>query len=367
MYKGLLFTKIPKAKSIPPHFNYLNQLAKSQYKRIRELHDSLTVTVSENNLLVQMLQSLPFRLTGDPVIDARNASSALIQVAGTHRLTTDDTSGKIHSKAILPFKANEVILLTNRPFDVKEALTNWKYLQPIRCISHPFMDICYPLFFNTMDDNYPMANTPVVKGDSTFVFEVNLPMLVFMLSSWAITDTKRNMRNFVAMYPIINILPSFMDISYLNRYFRIAIDPLSKINNLNYNKTFSLNLAISQTNTAFDAVRKRMLVENRDMATILSEINLPFSEDITEYLAPAFILRGNRQSRWALDFAYMPYIRGLLSIDALQSVKMSPDTKSDLRIAYNQMVMGNYLEVARGNDHVVRHTFTELTKAVKMC
>lgn len=367
MYKGLLFNKIPKARSIPPQFNYLNNLANLQYRRIRELHEHLTVTVNENNLIVQMLQSLPFRLTGDPIIDARNASSAMVQIAGTHKLVTDDTSGKIHSKAILPFKANEVIILTDTEFNVKEALANWRYLQPVKLLSHPFMDICYPLFFNTIDQNYPMANTPVVKGDSVFAFEVNLPMLVFMLSAWAIEDTKRNLRNFVAMYPIVNLIPSFMDIAYLNRYFHIAIDPIGKINNLNYNKTFSLNLAISQVNTAFDAARRRMLVENRDIPTILAEINLPFADSVSDYLEPMWKLRGNRQSRWALDVAYMPYIRGLLAIDATQSVRMSPDIKADLRIAYNQMTIGNYLEVAKGNDFVVRHTFTELTKAVKMC
>lgn len=125
--------------------------------------------------------------------------------------------GRLQNKSIFYGPdVSEVLISASEYFDIDDAVKNWQDLRPIRVISHPFMDMAMP----HLRDLYK-PYTSMTPGISVIL--VNFPMLMLQYRRWMevvgsrSTDSSRTANQFMAMYPITNMVHSHIDVAFFNR------------------------------------------------------------------------------------------------------------------------------------------------------
>ena len=135
----------------------------------------------------------------------------------------------------------EIIISVREYFDINEAMANWKTMEPIRVMSHPFTDISY---------------TPIVgkyvSGNNQGIAYIYLDItkLMFQYRMW-VRDCLKNNRNvesvdkFLIDYPLFNMSKSHMNVTMFNRAYNLLMNKP--------NDPFNLKVGIALLDVTKDA------------------------------------------------------------------------------------------------------------------
>lgn len=217
----------------------------------------------------------------------------------------------------------EVLIYDDSYFDANKAKANWRQLEPIKILDHPFDDI---------NLSFPDFNYRSTGNNSGLVFiNINVAMLVVQYHCWVeslqqeVPDISTATAQFIMRYPLFNAIKSHMDISIRNRFFKIYNNE-STSNFLKVHpvmlRDFSKLMDNSLRNVCA-SVRSKSLTYNE----LLQQIPAIAYENQLQVLKLPDIAP-TRPVKWALDFTRLRTIYNLLRYeDTLQN---SSDLKTPL-------------------------------------
>lgn len=111
----------------------------------------------------------------------------------------------------------EVLISVMDDFDIAKATVNWKSLEPVRVINHPYTDLSYtPLVGKYVSSN---------ASGMAYIF-IDIPKLMFQYRMW-VRDLLRagkpieELSKFLIDYPLYNLMKSHTDIAMFNRIHNV--------------------------------------------------------------------------------------------------------------------------------------------------
>lgn len=195
-------------------FGQLRKLVLTELDKLRYYYNTSNYSVNNNHVLAKLLISLNVSMKRDNdtyVEYVEDAAESLYKGLG---ITSSTESGEVFGEGVFYNKnITEVILAANEPFNVKEAYSNWRDLEPVRVLCHPFTD----LSFDELDGNYRGS-----EEQGLAVILVNIPMLALQFKAWVSEERDaggqtRRVQQFLYAYPLNNMQRSHVDLVFFNR------------------------------------------------------------------------------------------------------------------------------------------------------
>jgi len=323
MYR--LFTSRPvnkKGTVLFPDFFYASTGLKQQAFKIVSHYRANRYMVRSNHILTRLVDTISVQYTGDPYDYVRRVNNELPTLAMALHLTHESNRGLVHHHAFFDRDSTEIIMINSEPFSFDNIKNNWKDLEPVKVLRHPHCDTNMVVFNNSVDPNY-YSTSKGDNNDSLYVISINVAMLGLQYALWNKeqldkTNTNIGMEsavNFVAMYPLVNMIYSFLDYAIFNRLVNVVNDrPNPPTRNQHSFMVINYYDRIDRTiNGLVEIFKKRRI----DFATTLMTIPAVDKKDMFDVLFPKIDVRPTIQVIWALNVAVLPTISTLLKLDAM--------------------------------------------------
>lgn len=292
--------------------------------RIKEYYRENNFGTKSNHLLIRILQTLHVSLKHD-VNKYHDLVTDQSYTMGTHfNLVSPMFKGGVQERS--SFYGNgvdEIIVSVNNLVDPVVAAKNWRELEPIRVLYHPFTDLCC----------YLPNNLPYTEETGVAIIALDIPLLALQYRQWRLDQMRfrpehqQSTRQFLYQYPLCNMLNSQIDIAFFNRVNSLLNDSLPGV----VRRRHPLSLP-DYTNKLDDCLVDLLaiLIKKRTTYQNMAEmIPMLYKETFLDLLQFPDILI-NRQDHWAMLLAQLPYLSFL--------VEMGKLTKSDAnRQEYNQI------------------------------
>lgn len=326
---------IKQAVQTIPQFVFIKSGLTRELLKIKDYYRSNVVRVLNQHPLVRFILSLPISMKRDIVSLKERADMLMYEQASLLQFTNSLNYGKVFSPGFLYGKnTHEIIITHNEDFNVQEAYSNWKDLEPLVIIRHPFTDMSMGL----LDGKYKSNERGIV------VALLNVPMLCIMLKGWwdeyrspeaqrdIVGIPSMSVPQFVHTYPLLNALRSHLDVALLNRL--AATYMIDDVADFRKNHVFLVN---DYTETVDDYISKQL----RFMQ------NYPYEFDQLLYTLPAITketmrdviripkMAPTRQVKWALIVARIALIKFLVQYNSLEEIRRNRQYLTKIKIALN--------------------------------
>lgn len=317
-----LFDVDPVAKRqryLAPYFDNARTYVNRDLNRVVDYYRNNVTFVNNQHLLVRFLLTLNVSFKREWNDYRRAVRDTCFNIAGLMGVSTPLSFGRVMAPGFFYGKRmTEIVLGHDEPFDIKDAVQNWRDLRPVRVLRHPYSD---------MSMARPTGDyKPSMKSDIA-VIAINLPMLAVQYRAWCEqervdlnSDLHRATVSFVSMYPITNALFSHMDIALFNRLSTLydGEKPDSYVR--------SNPIMISDQSGLVDMSLRRAVGELGRVTMNFDHLvdNIPlFTEPNLRSLLVMPNTIPNRQIEWGMIVAVLPYIRFLVRFNAFTRNEMN--------------------------------------------
>lgn len=198
-----------------PQFNYLKQEMLQNLETVSHYYHNTLFDVKNDHVLVKMLELFNANIDRDLASYVERAEDQADEIASTLGLTCIHKFGSVFFPGPFYGHAYEVILVDDRDFDPVDAYKNWKDQQSVKVLRHPYNDLSIP----RLDGNYKGSQERGVA-----VISISVPLLAVQFKAWwheerrrGETQIEKRIHEFVAMYPLTNMIYSHLDIALFNR------------------------------------------------------------------------------------------------------------------------------------------------------
>lgn len=202
-------------------YNVLNGL-KLDLNKIIHYYNTHTQAVAANHILMDVLFGInvPMSLHLDRYyVNVVEKSVDLSRALG---FSSSVNFGRLFRGKFFSDDCVELIISVDEDFDYESAYENWRTLEPVKVIRHPFSSMGMPL----MNGKKNGTDTGLC------VLTVNIPMLCLQYRAFRYNEralkkenpdyAERTPQQFIHMYPLPNALRSYADGVLLNRFFCLA-------------------------------------------------------------------------------------------------------------------------------------------------
>jgi hypothetical protein len=324
--------------------DYVVERFQEAVTRLKYYFRKTVYTVDNDNLLVQIIRQANVNYVGDDRQFYYAVASRVNHIASALRLNTAThragSLGKNHffGKGVAEF----VIATSNGYPDGLDVGVYWQDLQPLKVISHPYSD----LTLNLRDG----SDTVGVKGYA--VLTLDIPLLLLQYVKWRQHAEKYfaqqpTIQQFVYQYPLVNLLPSDLDVTYFNRLQNKALGR----ENIPQKKRFGL--ALNDVTNYLDA-EQAYLLEMIDRVPVnlinLSQgVPLVFAPTLWDFLQLPNVLFTRTNSPFFL-LGYLPYLALLTQLSYQSGSKDNGDNAVFLRREFRQFKGAGWLSNIPGVD-----------------
>lgn len=295
-----------------PQMNRLRDIAMLNLGRAQDYFRQNTFHVQNNHVLCRLLKQikLPGKLTQLSAQDVRKYYDEVrlrdYRLANAVGMTSSTSYGTISKSCFYPDSVMEIIIATTTTYD--EALgTAWYDMEPVRVHRHPYDVANYGL----------LDKRQIMGGNGIAVISVNVPLLALQwlkFNQWVAETNPKPIpttQQFVACYPIQNLVKSHNDIALINRTIKAYRD--IKGHSLNPRQPFWLMDDMTLADTVITQNIKELKRTPRYWEAVLmlmptftqsgyNAIRLPIDLDV-------------RQNRWAWIIARSWLIDFLLEVE----------------------------------------------------
>jgi hypothetical protein len=279
-------------------------------------------------------------------------------VARHFDMTSEISYGKFHDGIFYGPGTKELLLSTEEPFYVSKSLLNWKSLAPVTVLDHPVSN----LGLLVPDGN--KNNSEVGRA----TISINIPLLMLQFRQFALDqlmkksnvgDSLLDIKHFVRMYVLPNMLYSHTDIAVFNR-----LDNLK--NGIPMGESLKkLPFHVLEYDDKIDRVLKVILRH-------LTRTPMRYSQDLKNIFAifaadmDAALQMPNlaptRQVWWALIMTRMKAMRVLLQLSQDKNYSNNNTYINHLKIALKRISYENVMNSLLDEDD--RIEFEEFNKLV---
>jgi hypothetical protein len=303
------------SRSLPalPHKRQAVETLRFDLNKVISYRRGLGRKVDSNHLLVRLLGSLNVSLTLKDEPYVWGVMDNALALASSLRLTSAWGPGKVHTPGVFYGPGvEEVIVACIDPFDVTSARNQWEQLSPIRVMCHPYNDFTLPYLDGTGEG---------LTGGGRAVLVINVAMLAFQHRCWwehmvrGNPDSPPSVNQFLAAYPLANLLNSHLDITLANRLMAQALDRpiVEQVDPNPFYVGYRHANIDSMLREALEYMRKRTL----SFDDWISAIPQASVEDLHTWLALPD-LAFTTQVEWAFFMARLPILGFLLAFNAQQ-------------------------------------------------
>ena len=324
--------QINKGSVILPEFIYVRGFYLRQLAVLKAYYHEQVRNVPNEHILIKLLFGLnvSFRRDYQNYVDI--AGDLAVGLSSQLRMTSSLNHGFAFEKG--PFYGSgvtEILIATDSEFDVEDAVVNWRDLEPITVLRHPFTD----LSLGRPDGQYEASDETGIA-----VIAINVAMLALQYRRWveeekyASEDTKQTMHQFVSRYPLTNMVASHLDVAVFNRLAAtLNEEPTQPFKRVH-------PFYIPDYTDKVDRVLEKLLDIQRSRRTafdhMLAAIPLITADTMLDAMRLPQVVP-TRQIKWALIVARIPLIKFLVK---LNNDTQNPTNKmylSKLRLALREM------------------------------
>lgn len=292
----------------PTYLNYRYSLKglRSNLERVVHYNRIYPRAVKPNHFLVRLIHSLNVPMTMDPQRMVDVVSERTEGVGMAMNITSPLNKGRIFHPGVLYGEGSQEILIADSTyFDVREHQDSWEELRPLEFLYHPKTDL-------GMDLPWGLHNN---EESGLSVIRINVPMLAFQYQQWRQREwsfnpeNQRTVMQFIASYPLNNLLYSQVDWAILNRIihtYRGLPCADSQVR-----KPFQLTDYTDRLQVAVDQMVHDYRTRAFTMEQLLDSIQLLGAPTALERVALPKLL-ATRQVKWALMMAREPLVRFLV-------------------------------------------------------
>ena len=209
-------------------WNETRRAVLDEMNRLAIYYNQTAAWSKNQNVLNQILNTLDISPNKDKNYVAEMARNDFADKIGMFGLFSSTITSKIQP---LPQFYNqgsmEVLVYDDSYFDANLARMNWKHLEPVKILDHPFDDVNLGL----PDFNYRAD----INRHGLIIISINVAMLIVQFHYWvesltkAPADLEVAKAQFIMRYPLFNAIKSQTDIAIRNRFFRLYNnEPVSK-------------------------------------------------------------------------------------------------------------------------------------------
>lgn len=292
-----------------PYFAYLREGITRDIDRTIEYYRERSLIVPNTHILVRLIKSMNVSFNRDWRNYVDTANDKMGSLARTLRMTSSVTTGMVHKPGYLYGIGPEVYIADDsRIKDIDAAVANWRELEPVKILRHPFTDMNCA----SADGKYKGSDE---KG--LVIASVHFGLLAIQFRCWfeqerhTAANTNEPVAEFLRRYPLNNLLRSHMDVCLFNRlyytYQKFPIAPYKRVH------PFNVIDYTGRLETVFKTLIDGVLDRPRSFEEYL--LNLPSLR--YESMLETFVLPDvlpTRQVEWALILARMPLITFLMGI-----------------------------------------------------
>lgn len=240
----------------------------------------------------------------------------------------------------------EVGIAHSTPLVAEDAYRKWRTLEPLKIITHHCSDV-NPKALQLADYNDAL---PYV------VYTLDVPMLMLQFKAWFDLETlnykktgsRKNLQNFVKMFPLTNAVKSHVDIALIELLYRVALNEDIKKSNDNTDKN-DLGVFVNNTNSTLGQFVKLAVTALHKTPMSFNAIiqNCPTlsGNGFTAMRMPPIAPLG--QSAWPLSLAALRFWRILFALSKENSRSINrpiiDKIKREFRIFNTERYWKNHL------------------------
>lgn len=338
-----LFTKVFDSQNAvirPPEFELIRRTYQAQLLNITEYYHNRVYAIKSNHLLCRLLTTaeIPVHYELDRYLEAAYTRSPY--VAKHFNFTSDINYGKVSPSVFYGDTNTEVILYNEDDFDISESIRDWKNIQAVKVLEHPFSDLglLLPTGINHSTDNGLVAMT------------VNIPLLLLQYRGFLLEQLAKSsngsvsmlgVSHFVHMYVLPNILHSHLELCLMNRLINLYYG--APMGDSLKHHPFPLIDYSGKLDKVLTIIVKRL--ERTKMLYFSMLKNVPSIEngDIQVSLLMPDIAR-TRQVWWALLLTRLKVVKFLMDIGGDQGISMNRSIVNKLKIDLKRLQDENMIK-----------------------
>lgn len=288
-------------------FDYIKKRYKEEITKIIEYHGNRVRAVNNSHLLVRLIKLLsPFKFNMDFFDYFKYVDSNAKYYTKQLGIVSNINNGLVLENIFYKNNSYEVLLYSNRTFDIFDMEYNWDNYFPIRVIYTSEREYDFHLL-----DGSKMKLEP----DLT-VLEINIPMLMLQYKQWALEkDREGNSTSpaiFLCQVVFPSILVTMIDMITWNRFI-YRNDGIQSIEQYRVKHPFHILDLTPGIDDILDNVHNDVSNVSQYLDKVLMSIPTIYYKDMTKtlFIANPF---PTKQSEWVVWLARLRTIRGILNL-----------------------------------------------------
>lgn len=289
-------------------WNETRRAVLDEMNRLANYYNYTAAWSKNQNTLNQIINTLDIPPNKDKNYVAEMARNDFEDKVGMFGLFSSLITSKLQPISQFYTPGNmEVMVYDDSYFDANQAAGNWKHLEPVRILDHPFDDVNLSL----PDFKYRAD----IGREGLIIISINVAMLIVQFHYWvesldrAPADVEIAKAQFLMRYPLFNAIKSQTDIAIRNRFFRLYNnEPVSNFLKVHPVMIRDISRLIDNSlRNVCHTVRSKSLT----YAELLQQIPAIIYDNQYQVLKLPDIAP-TRSVKWALDFTRLRTIHNLL-------------------------------------------------------
>ena len=323
----------------PTYLNYRYSLKglRSNLERVIHYNRIYPRAVRPNHFLVKLIHSLNIPVSMDPQRMVDLIAERAEGVGMAMNITSPLNKGRIFSPGVFYGEGSQEILIADStPVDARAVKEEWESLRPIEFVYHPKTDL-------GMDVPQGFQNSDEL---GLCVVRINVPLLALQYQQWRQrewmynSENQRSVMQFVASYPLNNLMYSQVDWAIINR----VVNTYRGIGCANsyLRKPFQVTDYTDRLQLAVDQMVHDYRTRKFTMENLLGSIDLIGTPSAMERVALPKLLP-TRQVKWALILARTPITRFLVDWNTQTGNRKNKAQLNTIRIETQRFLNDNAL------------------------
>ena len=338
-----LFTKVYDSQNAvirPPEFELIKRTYQTQLRNIIQYYHDRVYAVHSNHLLCRLLTTaeIPVHYELERYLEIAYTRSPY--TAKYFNFTSDISYGQVKPSIFYGDLNEEIILYNEDDFNIDEAVKDWRNIQAVKVIEHPFSDLglLLPTGVNHSTDT------------GLVVMSINVPLLLiqyrgFVLEQMIAANTGSvsmlGVAHFVHRYVLPNILPSHLELCIVNRLMNLHYG--APMGDALKRHPFPIIDYSNKLDRVLSVIVKRLERTKMLYFSMLKTIPSVSHEDGQSSLIMPDIAR-TRQVWWAMLLARLRIIAFLVDIGGSSGISMNRSLINKLIIDLKRLQDENMLK-----------------------
>jgi hypothetical protein len=294
-------------------------------KNVQTLKDywqSAAPPVSAVHPLVRMLDSFQASPHQDPQPYIDEIRDNVLRYASQQSMTTAVSPGRAFTGVFYDAGITELLIGGEGAFEIEAELSSWKDIQAVKVLLHPKSDLKLQL----------MNAKPYSNETGLACVYINIPLLA--LQHWAFLNDPVSQecgtQGFLARFVLPNMLPSHVEIAWLNRLFLDHYGVPRDTVEIDYRHKVALPDYSLMIEGLSEQVRRNLTLGNKRFDHLLQNIPSFYSKDMHDALHMPDVTT-TQQDQWALLACRNRYLSYLCDVAGEHTGSINMGYATDLR------------------------------------